>query len=100
MKNKTVFVLMVLSAVALYISSARFKDHPVPLFLLRGGAESVEAFKVNVCFGGQESLFEPIGLSQSQNREAADILAKRNGEQLRAFSKNFGSFIFVSGEPG
>jgi len=99
MKNKIIFMLLVLLGIGLFASSALLKDHPVPIFALRGGPDAVEAFKINLRFGGLETSVEPIVLTEKQRREGGDILSKRNVEQLKEFSKNFGDFHFVLGEP-
>jgi hypothetical protein len=98
-KKITTFFLLAMM-LGLYLASSRFRNHPVPLFALRGSADTVEAFKVQVCFGGQATVVEPIVLTEKQRREGGDILSRRNVEQLKEFSKNFGNFFFVMGETG
>jgi len=78
---KTILFLL-LAAAGAAVSSRSLSHRPLPLFVLRGGGEAPEAFKVLFPLGGGETALEPLKLTAEQKKRAAGILRRADLEGL------------------
>jgi hypothetical protein len=100
MKKAAIRATVIFLSLLLLFVSPFLARHPLNLFVLRGQAGGIEAFKITADFNGSEPGVEAIALSAEQKKQGGTLLEQRNPADLEIFSKAFGSYGAVIGMPG
>ncbi|HEY5039373.1 MAG TPA: LytR C-terminal domain-containing protein, partial [bacterium] len=96
--EKKIFILVIFVGL---LAALRFhlRQNPVPLFVLKGIGTNVEAFRLDFSLDRNDFFVRSLGLNLSQKKEGGEILKNRDSQRLTAYSKSYGKFAAVIGEP-
>jgi hypothetical protein len=92
-------VLLILAAAGTALSSLLLCHRPLPVFVLKGGAEAPEAYKILFSMGGGETTVEPLKLTADQKKKAAGILRRADAAGLGELAREAAHVEMAVGLP-